>query len=281
MKTIPLTAGYEPEPLRDCPPVAPDFGSGEEFTRSGYSKWVTWLFDPELSEWQLLCCGEPGLDLTVTTPRGVMAVNYSWGTLDPGNRMKDIPFDELPQKENAVYLLDVAGSAWQKLGKSGPWPQNLYEMTALVYDSRRRQLILHGGGPERTELWAFSLRRGLWRKLNADASRLPEGGAPVCRREASYIPSQDVFFTCAYPPGKYEDAGVYVFRVGQNRWYRPDIPLPEGVSQRTIAGQNRAFTYDPKHNLILMVLGERVGSDVGSVRVYALRYNHGTAQLVN
>jgi hypothetical protein len=195
--------------------------------------------------------------------------------------MGEIPFDELPKKENAVYLLNVADKKWNKLSKGEPWPQNLYEMTALVYDSRRKQLILHGGGEKRTELWVFNLKRGLWRKLKVDAARLPDGAAPVCRREAAYIPSQDVFFTCAYPSGNYENAGVYVYRVGQNRWYRVEIPLPEGISQRTLAGQNRAFTYDPKHNLILMVLGERSGSDVGKVRVYALRYNHGTARFVN
>jgi len=280
MKTIPLTAGYESVGLQDSEPLNPDFGEGEEFTRSGYSKWVTWLFDPELAEWQLLCSGLPGLDLTVTTPQGVMAVDHSWGTLDPGNRMKGIPFEDLPKKENSVYLLDVAQERWLKLSKGEPWPQNLYEMTALVYDSRRKQLILHGGGEERTELWAFHLRRGLWRKLKAAKKNLPEGKAPVCRREAVYVPSQDAFFTCSYPPGKSEQAGVFVYRVGQNAWHRVDIPLPEDVSQRAIAGQNRALTYDSKNNLILMVLGSRSGSDVGSVAVYALRYNHGKAKIV-
>ena len=279
-KTIPLTAGYDPLLLRDWESRHIDFGEGENYTRSGYTKWVTWVFDPETSEWQLLCSGLPGLDLTVTTPRGVMAVDHDWGGLDTGNSLKGIPFEDLPQKENAVYLLNVAGKKWEKLSKGAPWPQNLYEMTALVYDSRRKQLLLHGGGEKRTELWAFSLDRGLWRKLDADTSRLPENAPPVCRREAAYIPSQDLFFTCAYPPGSHEEAGVYVYRVGQNRWFRVDIPLPEGVSQSTIAGQNRAFTYDPKNNLVLMVLGRRSGSDIGSVAVYALRYNHGKAKFL-
>lgn len=278
MKTIPLTAGYDPESLRDCEPRDPDFGEGEDFTRSGYTKWVTWTFDPDTAEWNLLCSGLPGLDLTVTTPRGVMAVDYSWGTLDTGNSSKEIPFDELPKKENSVYLLDVAGKKWQKLSRGDPGPQNLYEMTALVYDSRRKQLILHGGGERRTELWAFPLKGGEWRRLQPESSRLPEGGAPVCRREAVYIPSQDVFLTCGYPSEEYESPGVYVYRVGQNRWYRVDIPLAEGISQRDIAGQNRALAYDPKQNLILMVLGQRGGSDAGSVRVFALRYDHGTAK---
>ncbi len=280
MKKIALTAGYEPEPLSDCEPRNPDFGEGENFTRSGYSKWGTWLFDPEGAEWQLLCSGLPGLDLTVTTPRGVMAVDYDWGALDTGNSMEEVPFEELPQKENAAFLLDVAQGKWVKLSKNGPWPQNLYEMTALVYDSRRKQLILHGGGPERTELWSFQLGRSLWRKLKPNTTNLPGGEAPVCRREAAYIPSQDVFFTCGYPHGKSDDAGVYVYRVGENVWYRVNIPSPVGVPQRSIAAQNRAFTYDPEHNLILMVLGDRSGSDAGSVAVYALRYNHSKASFV-
>ena len=53
--------------------------------------------------------------------------------------------------ENSLYLLEVARKRWVKLTKDGPWPQNLYEMTALVYDSKRDQIILHGGGPDRDE----------------------------------------------------------------------------------------------------------------------------------
>jgi hypothetical protein len=276
MKRVSLTAGYEPEVLSEYPPQSPDFGEGENFTRSGYSKWVTWVLDPEQADWQLLCPAAPGLDLTVTTPRGVMAVDHNWGALDPGNRMTDIPFEDLPQKENAVYLLDVRGKQWSKLSKEGPWPQNLYEMTALVFDSRRNQLILHGGGPERTQLWSFGLRQGRWQKLEPS---LKGGPPPVCRREGVYIPSQDAYFTCGYPFGDSDKGSVYVYRIGENAWYRVEIPLPEGVSQAILTGQNRALTYDPERDLVLMVLGERRGSDVGAVRVYALRYNHRSASL--
>ncbi len=42
------------------------------------------------------------------------------------------------------------------------------------------------------------------------------------------------------------------------------------------AGQNRALMYDPRRNLVLLVLGER--GDEGKASVYALRYRHASAR---
>ncbi|MCX6625959.1 MAG: hypothetical protein NTY38_33830, partial [Acidobacteria bacterium] len=111
-KTIMLTAGYHPELLKDI--------AGEDTGQSSYRKWVTMTYNPANEKWDLLCSGVPGLDLTVTTPHGVMGVDHYWDTV--GAKTK-------AHAPNSVYLLNVAGRQWQKLPNPGPWPENLYEMT--------------------------------------------------------------------------------------------------------------------------------------------------------
>lgn len=263
LKTILLTAGYEPAILDRYEPRPPEFGRGEDFRNSDYTKWVTWSFDPEVEGWEVLCSGIPGMDLTVSTPQGVMAVDYDWRSLDPGNQPQRVMWDGQSVKENAVYRLDSAAARWEKLsGDRGPWPQNLYEMTALVYDSRRDQLILHGGGRQREEIWTFS-QKGGWRRMD------PRGRAPVCRREAVYIPEADVVFTSGTPAGE-EKPAFYAYRVEENSWVELSLEPPEG-RREALLGQNRGLVYDPLHRLVLLVLGERGGA--GRAVIYALRYD--------
>src|SRR5690606_3822734 len=126
-------------------------GPGENHSRSSYRKWVTTTYDPLKELWEVIYDGRPGLDLTVTTPRGVMAVDHHWDAID--------------STSNSVYLFDAAARRWTQLTRNGPRPRNLYEMTALVLDSKRDQLILHGGGPQRDELWRFRLSGDAWEKI--------------------------------------------------------------------------------------------------------------------
>ena len=276
-KLVYLTAGYDPEPLRACQPRRPNFGEGENFETSGYTKWVTWSYDREAEEWELLCSGLPGLDLTVSTPHGVMAVDHNWGAVNAADRADMVTFEGRRVVENAVYLLDVAGRRWKKLSGPGPWPQNLYEMTALVYDSERDRLLLHGGEVARDELWAFDLGAGQWAQIEP-RMETPAGKPPVCRREAVYIPEEDALFTCSSPAGDEDHVGVYVYLVEENTWRRVEIPAPPEREMREIAGQNRAMTYDPERNLLLMILGEE-GRNLGDAVVYALRYRGATIQV--
>lgn len=271
MKYIYLTAGYEPDFLREYYPQNPDFGEGENFERSGYAKWVTWTYDPAEEEWEILCPCNPGLDLMVTTPRGVMAVDYNWGAVNRLDRPDAVIFQGEKVVENAVYLLDVAGREWEKLSTSGPWPQNLYELTALVYDDKRERLLLHGGGEKRDELWEFSIGSRSWRKLS------PSGPAPVCGREAVYLSAEDLFFTLGSPAGDSDRVGVYVYIPVKNSWRFVDIDPPAGRDGRVLVSQNRALTYDPEHNVVLMVLGERRAGDISEAQVYALRFNLGSS----
>lgn len=262
-KTILLTAGYEPELLKHIEPRSPDFGSGENFRQSSYRKWVTMSYTPATEKWEVICSGVPGLDLVVTTPHGVMGVDHHWDAVEEKVRTN---------APNSVYLLDVAKRRWNKLPNPGPWPQNLYEMTSLVYDSKRDRLILHGGGPRRDELWSYGLAAKRWEKIEPGAG----DAAPTCLREAVYLPRHDVMLTAGYPPGERAKPALYAYQAGENRWIRLHLPAPPGRTANDLAGQNRGWVYDAARDLVLMVLGEARGN-LGRAEVYALRYDHGGA----
>jgi hypothetical protein len=104
----------------------------------------------------------------------------------------------------------------------------------------------------------------------------PQGQPPVCRREAVYIPGQDVLLTAGQPAGSREPPALYAYHVGTNRWHKIEIPAPAGKRPADIGGQNRAWTYDPRHNLVLMILGDR-GGDRARAQVFALRYEDSRA----
>jgi hypothetical protein len=270
-KIVHLTGGYEPDPLKDIEPKKMRFGKNENFTTSYYVKWVTWVYHEEKQSWEIICSGLPGLDLLVQTPHGVMGVDYNWGAIDSQERPDMTTWKGEPMVDNSVYLLDVAGRNWRKITREGPWPQNLYEMTALVYDSRRDQLILHGGGPDRNELWRFPLNTGQWEKIEPDYASDTGGQPPVCNREAVYLPDDDVLFTAGTPAGEISRAGFWAYRVDENRWYRINIEPSEGRTMNDMLGQNRAWTYDPIHDILFMILGE----NAGWAMVYGMKFNFG------
>lgn len=268
MKAIYLTAGYEPECLKHIAADREEFGDKENRSPLRYTKWPTWVFHEDSQEWEILCSGSHGLDLLVSTPHGVMGVDYNWG--DDGNpNRKDIrTWNGQSMVENAVYSLDVAGRKWKKRSGDGPWPQNLYELTALVYDSKRDQLILHGGGERRDELWRFDLKGSQWEKINPQYGASTGGHSPICNREGVYLPKDDVFLIPCRGPG--DDQGIWAYHVGDNRWHKCDIDVPEGRTKRDMRSQNRSWTYDPIHDLVLMVVGE--AGNAGSAAVYAMRF---------
>ncbi len=269
-KWVMLTAGYDPAPLRDCPPVSPDWGGDpESYPNSSLTKWVTWSFDPDSGAWELLCPAVIGLDLTVSTPYGVMAVDHDWARLDRFERKELVAWEGEAVKENAVWRLDAAARRWEKLSGEGPWPQNLYELTALVHDSKRDRLLLHGGGPNRDELWEFGLEARRWRQLRP---RVTGGGAaPVGMREAVYLPDQDLLLTWSHAVG-IDQPATWVYDCAADRWSRVELASPEGQDPAVILAQNRAVAYDPARGLVLMVLGEQAGDDVRAV-VWALRFD--------
>lgn len=272
MKYIYLTAGYEPKFPDTFSPIDTDPGSGGELNFTGYSKWVTWTYNDQTEEWNILCPALPGLDLLVSTPKGVMGVDYNWSALQNEQRPDLSVWKGEKMVDNSVYLLDVPGRQWKKLTRDGPWPQNLYEMTALVFDSRRNQLLLHGAGRERNELWRFPLRTGKWEKIEPLFAANTDGHPPVCRREAVYLPREDVFLTAGQPAGDNTDPDFWAYRVGENRWYKMNIDPPPGRTRQDMTGQNRAWAYDPKHDIVFMILGES-RSNINNAVVYGMKFN--------
>jgi hypothetical protein len=254
-RPIRLTSGYEPDWLRSYPArtnAAPDALVSQP---SSYVKYVTWTYDLSARRWAILGPAPAGLDTLVTTPHGVMGVNVNWPArlTDAGYQLPWSPL-QTPE-DNAIFLL--RDSTWERLSGSGPSPQNLYEMTGLAFDTRRDELILHGAGPGRDELWTFSMKTRRWENRRP---RVASGAAPpACTREAVYLPEQDVFLIYG--------AGLWAWRPAENMWRKPDIPDPP---LRT--GQNRAMVYDARRDVVLLVLG--AGGDAGRASVFALRYRN-------
>ena len=120
-------------------------------------------------------------------------------------------------------------------------------------------LLLHGAGPRRDQLWSYSLTARRWEQLN------PTGDpAPVAQREAVYLAKYDTLLTASA-------GSLWAYHAATNRWEKLAFPLPSGRTPRDLNSQNRAWAYDPAHDLVLMVLGASRG-DLGNAVVYALRY---------
>lgn len=176
-RTIRLTAGYEPEPLRLFPTKRAAAADALVSAPSSYLKYATWTYDPATGQWELLGEAPPGVDTLVTTRHGVMGLKVDWPARlnDAGYLLPWSPAQ--PPEETALYLLDVGNKRWERLSQGQPSPQNLYEMTSLVYDSRRDQVILHGGGQNRDELWVFDLATRRWKDMQPGVVA-PAGAAP-------------------------------------------------------------------------------------------------------
>ena len=256
VRPIRLTAGYLPEWLRAYPEknnTAPD---ALIQAPSSYYKYVTWTYDLRARRWSVLGPAPAGLDTLEATPLGAVGINVNWpGRLnDAGYQLPWRPSQ--PLADNALFLLK--GARWERLSGAGPSPQNLYEMTSLAYDSRRGQVILHGAGARRDELWTFDMKTRRWENRRP---RVDGGGEPpVCGREAVYIPGQDVFLTYG--------AGTWGYFPAENLWRKLEIADPPGR-----AGQNRAMVYDAARDAVLLVAG--AGGDDGRATVYAMRYRRG------
>jgi hypothetical protein len=264
-----LTTGYQPGPLRDFPGEPRAQQGAKVDPPTSYSKHVTWSFDPESGRWEIVGPAPLGLDTLLSTPHGAMGVNVDWRTrLDDAGYL--LPWsDDLPEKDNAVYLFDSARKAWKRLGPQQPSPQNLYEMTTLAFDSKRNRLLLHGGGKGRDQLWAFDLKTGRWKDLIPKVAA-PQGAAPpVCNREAVYLPAQDVLLTFGPAHGDERRPALWAYHAEENAWRRIELASPPGVGPRVAAGQNRALLYHAARDLVLLVLG---AGDQGDSLVYALRY---------
>jgi hypothetical protein len=276
VRPIRVTTGYDPEPLRLFPIVlTSEYQSARDALvnpPSSYVKHVTWTYDPDTAGWKLLGAAPKGLDTLMTTPHGVMGMNVDWPSRlnDAGYLLPWSP-SQTPE-DKAIYLLEVANRKWKRLSQGQPSPQNLYEQTGLAYDSRRDQVLLHGAGKNRDEFWIFEIASRLWKKMQPRVLAPKDTPPPMCSREAVYVPEEDVFLTSGSASENQPFSEMWVYKVNENAWYRVEIPWdskPEAVSG---ANQNRAMVFDPKHGVVLLVLGS--DGDEGKASVYALKYRH-------
>ncbi|MBI3697326.1 MAG: hypothetical protein HY238_21125, partial [Acidobacteria bacterium] len=204
-----------------------------------------------------------GVDTLVSTRHGVVGVRVDWpAQLNDAGYL--LPFNPSSRKDTPIYLLD---KTWKRLDdESQPGPQNLYEMTSLAYDSKRDQVILHGGGARRDEIWTFDMAKKRWEE------KRPTGQAPTCTREAVYILREDVFLTYGPSPEDPTVPALHAWHVGANTWRRVSVPPMTEIESPRRASQNRAMVYDAERDLVLLVLG--TGGDAGKAYVYAMRYRN-------
>jgi galactose oxidase-like protein len=273
-RPIRLTSGYDPEGLRLFPTrlVAEYQGSRDALVSSPSStvKDATWTYDPTTGQWELLGEAPVGVDTLVSTRHGVMGININWPSRlnDAGYLLPWSPSQ--PPEDKAIYLLDVSRKRWQRLSQGQPSPQNLYEMTSLAYDSKRDQVILHGAGQRREELWTFDVASHQWKNMQPTVLDSQGTPPPVCAREAVYIPEEDVVLFFGSPSGDHGLPAVWTYAVGENGWRRVTIPWGTSTQEVAASNQNRAMIYDPARGLVFLVLGQN--GDEGKASVYALRF---------
>lgn len=253
-RPIGLTEGYQPEWLKSETSACP--------------RCATWSYDPGTRKWERLASAPPGVTALVTTPRGVIGATVAWGSrLDRRGYL--LPGGDVGE-DNPLFLFSAAKNEWIRLGDPQPSPGNLYEMTSVAYDTRRDQVVLHGGGKNRDELWIFNLKTRQWRNMRPKVVA-PDGAAPPeCTRESVYLPGDDVLLI--YGPSRKDRAkpALWEYNVQGNAWRLVDIPPVSEVEPRQRASQNRAMVYDPRQDLVLLVLGSR--GDAGPAVVFAMRY---------
>ena len=102
-----------------------------------------------------------------------------------------------PPEDTALSLFDAKAGRWQRLGEKQTSPQNLYERTSLAYDSNRDRVLLHGGGPNRDELWSFELKEKRWKNLTPTVITPRGGKPPASGREAVFLAKQDLLLIYA------------------------------------------------------------------------------------
>ena len=261
-RPIRLTSGYDPDWLRSFPSLTGAAKDALVGDPSSYRRFATFLYDLERKTWKLAGPAPAGLDTLVTTPLGVMGVPVNWPARlnDAGYLLPWRASD--PPEDNAVFL--YRAGRWERLSRGQPSPQNLYEITGLAWDSRRGRLLLHGGGDKRSELWAFDMKLRRWSRLDPEVASPAGAEPPGSTREAVYIPAQDTLLVYGGP------SHTWAWTPGDNAWRKLAIPFASGADLAETAGQNRAMVYDPKRDLVLLVLGGR--GDAGAASVYALRY---------
>jgi hypothetical protein len=259
VRPVGLTQGYQPEWLKSETSACPTC--------------ITWSYDPDTHKWQRMASAPPGVTALVTTPLGVIGATVAWRSrLDSAGYLQE---GGERTEDNPLYLFEAARNLWTRLGDPQASPGNLYEMTSLAYDSRRKHVILHGGGPNRDQLWTFDLATKRWKNMHPTVAAPDGASPPTCTRESIYLPADDVVLI--YGPSRKDPTqpALWEYSIGENSWRLVDIPAITEVAPRQRASQNRAMVYDSKRDLVLLVLGS--SGDAGASTVFAMRYRRAQA----
>jgi galactose oxidase-like protein len=268
VRTIRLTTGYDPEALRRLPvALTSDYQSRVDALvspPSSYVKYATWTFDADAGRFELLGAAPEGLDTLLSTPRGVIGLNVNWP-----RRLNDagyqLPPGAQPPEDTALFFLNAKDGGWQRLSEKETSPQNLYERTSLAYDSNRDRVLLHGGGPNRDELWSFELKAKHWKNLAPTVLAPRRAKPPASGREAVFLAKQDLLLIYAASSKEPRVWTLWAYRPTQNVWEELEFPGKD-IPRRM--GWNDALIYDARRDLILLV----AGPSEGKASVYALRF---------
>jgi hypothetical protein len=273
---IRLMTGYQPETTKAFPGEPRAHFGAKVVPPTSYTAYATWGLDGETRQWTIHGPAPLGLDTLLSTSHGVMGINVDWRARlnDAGYLLPWKAGD--PEEDKALYLFDAAKKTWKRLGEKQPAPQNMYEQTSLVHDTKRDQVILHGGGAKRDELWTFDLKTNRWTNRQPKVAAPAGAAPPVCLREAVYLPAQDVMLTYGPAPEKGNQPTLWVYKPGDNTWTRMALEPPPGTEPRVAAGQNRALVYDAQRDLVLLVIG--AGGDQGKALVFGMRYRQDQAK---
>lgn len=146
-------------------------------------------------------------------------------------------------KTRSIWLLDLDSGDWQEQPTTGGPALGL--RTAMTYDSKRKQVLLFGGGePGRKfnepggQLWALSVENFSW-------ERLPDG-PPASGAGWTYAPKYDLVL-CQRDSGAKSSkaAEFWAYLPGKRTWHQLEFegPVPPKL-YHTIA-------YDEAHDLFV------------------------------
>jgi hypothetical protein len=210
--------------------------------------WMAYTYDPVAGRLVLLRTTGP---LTLTFDPDVGDFERPEIPLPPGggsqpNRVCATPRGAVVWTANGgLHRLDWPGKRWVRLPAEGPALPKAGFSDGIVYDARRKRLLLLFANP-RGQVWSYDLAGGAVRDLKPAHPEL----APGYLREFEYVPTADLAFDmmgCAY------DAA-------SDEWVRLKIDTEvltrrSRGKERQTAGNTDGLAYDPKRDLLWAVNG--------------------------
>ena len=216
---------------------------------------VTFVFDPELGDWEQQTIPAPfgGVCYTRTfcsTPKGAVV----WAPCDNPS-------------PSALWRMNAATRAWELLPLKGVLPAMSPDWQSAVYDSKRNRLLLLTRG----KVVSYDLATGEAASLLSAGREL----STIAMREAVYLPDADVVLVGSHAAV----AGFHlpVYDCAKNAWLGLELTGPDPIRRGSTGGatfnESMGLVYDPDRKLI-MTLGQHDD-------VTVLKYDSTTAKLAD